>query len=164
MKTHGFIKENDGLYVLSRTVNDQDILSAAKEILARRFRRGTQLTSPQQSKDYLISQIAHLEHEVFFMIFLDNKHHILASEIMFQGTVDGASVYPRECVKRALSLNAAACIISHNHPSGISVPSSSDKAITHKLKDAMALMDIRLLDHIIVAGVQTYSFAESGLI
>ena len=164
MKLHGFIKENNGLYALSRTVNDKDILAAAKEILTRRFRRGTQLTGPHETKDYLVSQISHLEHEVFFMIFLDNKHRILASEIMFKGTIDGASVYPRECVKRALTLNAAACILSHNHPSGVSTPSISDKQITSKIKDAMALVDIRILDHIIVAGIETYSFAEYGLV
>jgi len=163
MKTHGFIKENNGLYVLSRTVDDQDILAAAKEILARRFRRGTQLTSPQQSKDYLISQIAHLEHEVFLILFLDNKHKIIASESMFRGTIDGASVHPRECVKRALELNAAAVILSHNHPSGETCPSQSDKSITKRLIEAMSLVDIRVLDHIIVAGINTYSFAEHGL-
>ena len=164
MKTHGFIKDNNGFYSTSRSVSNQDILAAAQEILSRRFRRGTEITSAELSKQYLISQLSHLEHEVFFMIFLDNRHRVLTSEILFNGTIDGASIYPRECVKRALALNAAACIISHNHPSGDCSPSGSDKAITNKLKDAMSLVEIRILDHIVVAGIETYSFAEHGLI
>ena len=164
MKLHGFIKETDGSYTLSRAINNEDILSAAREILGRRFRRGKALTNAQASSDYLISQIAHLEHEVFLIVFLDNKHQILATEIMFQGTIDGASVYPREVVKRALQLNSAALILSHNHPSGNFNPSQADKAITQKLVDALKLVEIRILDHLIVAGTETYSFAEHGLI
>ena len=164
MKSHGFIKDSNGLYSLSRPVEPEDILAASREILSRRFKRGTSISSPAQSKEYLISQIAHLEHEVFLIIFLDNRHQILTSEILFRGTIDGASVYPRECVKRALEVNAAACILSHNHPSGISNPSQSDKEITKRINQAMKLLDIRTLDHIIVAGTQTYSFAEHGLL
>ena len=164
MKSHGFIKETDGSYTLSRTVNHNDILSAAREILNRRFKRGTPITNAIESSEYLISQLSHLEHEVFMLIFLDNSHHIISSEIMFRGTIDGASVYPRECVKRALALNAAAIIMSHNHPSGKNSPSQADKAITQRLTTAMSTVDIRVLDHIIVAGAQTYSFAEHGLL
>lgn len=163
MKSHGFIKDTNGFYQLTRTVNNDDILNAAREILSRRFKRGTTLCSPASSSDYLISQMAHLEHEVFMIVFLNNKHQIIASEILFRGTVDGASVHPRECVKRALALNASALILSHNHPSGNTNPSTADKAITKRLIDAMSLVEIRILDHIIIAGTQTYSFAEHGL-
>jgi len=164
MKSHGFIKDTDGFYTISRAVNQNDILSAAREILNRRFKRGTPISNAKASSEYLISQLSHLEHEVFMLIFLDNSHHIIRSEIMFRGTIDGASVYPRECVKRALALNSAAIIMSHNHPSGNNTPSLADKEITKRISSAMDTVDIRVLDHIIVAGTQTYSFAEHGLL
>ena len=164
MKKHGFIKENNSTYTLTRAIEDEDILAAAREILQRRFRRGTCISSPGDMKGYLISQIAHLPSEVFYMVFLDNRHRILASEILFQGTIDGASVYVRECVKRVFELNAAACILSHQHPSGVTSPSQADKNITQRLKDALALIDVRVLDHIIIGGTDSYSFAENGLL
>lgn len=109
-------------------------------------------------------EIASLEHEVFYCIFLDNQHRVLKAECCFQGTIDGANVYPREMVKRALQLNAAALILAHNHPSGITEPSTADQAITRRLIDALSLVDVRVLDHFIIGGTACYSFAEAGLL
>ena len=111
-----------------------------------------------------MTEYANYEHEVFVCMFLDNQHHILACEELFQGTIDSASVYPREVVKRALQLNAAAVIFVHNHPSGIPTPSQADKLITDKLEKALGLLDIRVLDHFIIGGAEQYSFADHGLI
>jgi DNA repair protein RadC len=108
--------------------------------------------------------MAGLEHEVFVLILLDTRHHILSIEELFRGTIDGASVYPREVVKTALRVNAAAVICTHNHPSGVAEASNADELITRRLKDALALVDVRLLDHLLVTREQVYSFAESGLL
>ena len=122
------------------------------------------MTEPQASKDYLALKLSHLEHEVFSIIFLSNNHKIIAYEELFRGTIDAASVYPREVVKRALQLNAAALILAHNHPSGEPNPSQSDIQITQKLQQALNMVDIRILDHIIIGGEEPVSFAELGLI
>jgi DNA repair protein RadC len=108
-------------------------------------------------------KLAPYEHEVFVCLFLDNQHRVIACDELFRGTIDGASVYPREVVKAALQYNAAALIMAHNHPSGISDPSQADRVITEKLKEALALIDVRVLDHFIV-GENVYSFAEHGLL
>lgn len=113
---------------------------------------------------YLSVQHAGLEHEVFSVMLLDNRNRLIAYETMFRGTIDGASVYPREAVKQALAVNAAAVILTHNHPSGIAEASQADIHITERLTKALALVDIRVLDHIIVAGTTNVSFAERGLI
>ncbi len=118
---------------------------------------------PERVKDYLKIVLAREEREHFHCLFLDNQHRLLADCRLFSGTVDGASVYPREVVKAALQHNAAAIIFAHNHPSGITEPSDADKQITDKLKKALALMDIRVLDHLIVGKLDIYSFAEHGL-
>ena len=97
-------------------------------------------------------------------LFLDNRHRLISADEMFQGTIDGASVHPREVVKRALSLNAAAVILAHNHPSGVADPSQADELITHRLRDALAIVDIRCLDHLIVGGASVTSLAERGVI
>ena len=102
--------------------------------------------------------------EVFAVMFLNNRHQLIKYEEMFRGTIDGASVYPREVAKRALQLNAAALIVAHNHPSGVPEPSKSDERITHRLKDALGMLQIRLLDHVIVGGVDTVSMADRGII
>ena len=108
--------------------------------------------------------LAGFEHEVFAVLFLDTQHRLIEYAEMFRGTIDSASVYPRELVKEALRLNAAAVIVSHNHPSGNPEPSRADEVLTQRLKEALALVDVRTLDHIIVAGGSTISFAERGLI
>ena len=119
-------------------------------------------TAPDIVKNYLTLSLALEEREHFHVLFLNNQHKLLLDDRLFSGTIDGASVYPREVVKRALQCNAAAVILAHNHPSGICVPSEADKGITDKLKQALSTIDIRILDHIIVGHMETYSFAEHG--
>ena len=121
-------------------------------------------SSPTAVKEYLRAKLAGFEHEVFAVLFLDTQDRLIAYAEMFRGTIDSASVNPRELVKEALRLNAAAVIVSHNHPSGNSEPSGADKALTQRLKESLVLVDVRTLDHIIVAGGNITSFAERGLI
>jgi DNA repair protein RadC len=143
-------------------------LQAAIEIshrqLAETLRAGPSLASPRATREYLIARLRDLEHEVFCCLYLDNRHRLIEFEQMFRGTIDGASVYPREVVKQALQWNCAAVIIAHNHPSGIAEPSLADERITLRVKDALALVDIRLLDHIIVGDGASVSLAERGLV
>ena len=119
---------------------------------------------PVAVRKYLSAKLADFEHEVFAVLFLDTQHRLIEYSELFRGTIDSASVYPRELVKEALRLNAAAVVVSHNHPSGNPEPSSADKVLTQRLKEALGLMEVRTLDHIIVAGSDTVSFAERGLI
>jgi len=142
----------------------QAVLEMARRHTFEELDRGDVLTSPEATRAYLSNQLRHYPHEVFACLFLDNQHHILKFEELFRGTIDGASVYPREVVKKALEHNAAAVIFAHNHPSGISEPSQADRLITDKLKEALALMDIRVLDHFIIGDGRPYSFAEHGLL
>lgn len=142
----------------------QAVLEMARRHLKETLRRGNALTSPDLTRRYLAAQLRGYPHEVFAALFLDNQHRIIEFEELFRGTIDGASVYPREVVKKALSFNAAAVIFAHNHPSGIAEPSDADKHITHRLKQALSLIDIRVLDHFIVGDGEAYSFAEHGLI
>lgn len=122
------------------------------------------VSSPEDTRSFLRLKLAHLEHEVFAVMFLDNRHQLIEYEELFRGTINGANVYPREVVKRALQLNAAALILAHNHPSGVTEPSQADEKITHRIKDACALVEIRVLDHIIVGLTESTSLAERGLI
>ena len=140
------------------------ILDAARQAIDQKMQRGTSFTSPALVKEYLVTKLSGLEHEVFAILFLDTQHRLIEYREMFRGTIDSASVYPREVVKEALLLNAAAVILSHNHPSGHPEPSSADKALTQRLKETLALVDVRTLDHIIVGGTDTTSFAERGLL
>lgn len=156
--------------LLIRDANDQyrqasteEIIDAALAELKRRFARGQALTSPTDTKHFLQLKLSHLEHEVFAVLWLDNRHRVLAFEELFRGTIDGASVHPREVVKSALAHNAAACIFAHNHPSGDASPSRADQRITERLQEALGLIEVRTLDHIVVAE-NTCSFAERGLL
>ena len=115
------------------------------------------------ARDSLDNKLAGFEHEVFAVLFLDTRHRLIEYREMFHGTIDSASVYPREVVKEALRLNAAAVILSHNHPSGSPEPSQADKVLTQRLKEALGLVEVRILDHVIVGGMETVSFAEKGL-
>ena len=142
----------------------EQILEAARHVIDQKMQRGASFSSPAAVKQYLQAKLAGLECEVFTVLFLDTRHRLIEYAEMFRGTIDGASVYPREVVKQALRLNAAAVIVSHNHPSGNPEPSTADRALTQRLKDALALVDVRILDHIIIAGMSTVSFAERGLI
>jgi DNA repair protein RadC len=122
------------------------------------------LTTPQAVRDYLRLRIADREHEVFVVLYLDSQHRLIAAEELFRGTLAETRVYPREVVKAALRHNAAAVIFAHNHPSGVAEPSRADELLTQALKQALALVDIRTLDHFVVAGAKVVSFAERGLI
>lgn len=128
------------------------------------LKAGPALQSPHAVRDYLISALRDRDHEVFCCLFLDNRNRLLAFEELFRGTIDGASVYPREVVKRALDRRAAALIFAHNHPSGVAEPSQADEFITRRLRDALALVDIRVVDHVIVGDGVSVSLAERGLL
>ena len=119
---------------------------------------------PADTRRFLTARLRSHEHEVFACLFLDNRHRLICFEELFRGTVNGASVYPREIAKRGLYHNAAAIIIAHNHPSGVAEPSQADRAITGRIRDAMALIDVRLMDHFVVGDGQIVSFAERGWI
>lgn len=142
----------------------QAVLEMGKRHLYEVLERSDVLSSPQQTQAYLTLRLRDYEHEVFACLFLDNRHRILCFEELFRGTIDGASVHPREVVKQALHHNAAAVIFAHNHPSGIAEPSKPDELITVRLKEALSLVDIRVLDHVIVGDGSCVSFAERGLL
>lgn len=155
------VRDVDGQY---RPARAEEVLSQARRVLSHRLRRGATMSSPQAVKDYLRLEIGVLEHEVFSVLFMDAQHRIIELRQMFRGTVSQTSVYPREVVKEALSLNAAALILAHNHPSGAAEPSRADEFLTQTLKTALALVDVRVLDHLVVAGADVTSFAERGLL
>jgi len=142
---------------------DRIVLRALK-ILENRLQDGAALTSPTAVRDYLRLLLAYREHEVFICIWLDSQHRVIAPEECFRGTLTQTSVYPREIVKAALAKNAAAVIFAHNHPSGVAQPSHADELLTRNLQDALALVDVKVLDHFIIAGSQAISFAERGLL
>ncbi|MDN3516343.1 DNA repair protein RadC [Aquisalimonas lutea] len=142
----------------------QAVLAMARRYLATELDRGEALTSPRATAEYLRAQLRHQQREVFGCLFLDNRHRVLRFEEMFHGTIDAAAVYPREIVRRALALNAAAVIAAHNHPSGVTEPSRADEQITRRLRDALALVDVRLLDHFVIGDGAPVSLAERGLV
>ena len=149
----------------SLEAGEQAIIDSALEILkARLFNDGPIFNSPQNTKNYLTLKFAALEHEVFGCLFLTAQHQLIVDEVMFTGTLTQTSVYPREVVKRALHHNAAAVMLFHNHPSGVPEPSQSDQLLTDAIKQALALVDVRVLDHFIVAGTKVLSFVERGMI
>jgi len=151
-------------YEIEGCFSREEIVAFALKLVGRKFRRGVNLTSSDVVKNYLKLKLATYEHEVFCAVFLDAQHKLVRYEEMFQGTIDGCAVYPREVVKRALSHNAAAVIFAHNHPSGYPEPSQADKAITNRLQAALASVDIRVLDHCVIGGDEVVSFAERGLL
>lgn len=140
------------------------VVELARRALAGELRAGSALSSPQAVRDYLRLSLGGRPHEVFVALYLDAQHRVLAVDELFRGTLTQTSVYPREVVKAALASNAAAIIFAHNHPSGVAEPSQADELLTRSLKDALALVDIRVLDHFIVAGNRALSFAERGLL
>ena len=143
-------------------------LRALPELARRYFEEslpaGSPIRSPADTEAFLISRMRDLGHELFCCLFLDNRHRVLRFDEMFRGTIDGTSVYPREVVKEALAVNAAAVILAHNHPSGVAEPSQADERITRRLKSALELVDIRLLDHLIVGHGRATSLAARGLL
>ncbi|HGS4462811.1 TPA: DNA repair protein RadC [Vibrio metschnikovii] len=148
----------------AKFVQLQAVLEMTQRYLTETLKRGDALTSPQQTKLYLTSVLRDRQREAFYILFLDNQHRVIQGEVLFEGTIDAASVYPREVVKRALQLNAAALILAHNHPSGIAEPSQADRRITQRLVDALQLVDIRVLDHFVIGDGEVVSFAERGWI
>ena len=144
------------------------MLRALPEIARRYFEEslscGEAIRSPADTESFLKAKMQHLEHEVFCCLYLDNRHRVLRFDELFRGTIDGTSVYPREVVKEALTVNAAAVILAHNHPSGVAEPSQADERITQRLKSALELVDIRLLDHLIIGAGDATSLASRGLL
>ncbi|MEM9334007.1 MAG: DNA repair protein RadC [Pseudomonadota bacterium] len=141
----------------------------ALPVIAQRYfdsaiRTGETLRCPADTEAFLAARLSHLGHEVFCCLYLDNRHRVLRFDELFRGTIDGTSVYPREVVKEALSANAAAVIVAHNHPSGVAEPSGADERITRRLKAALELVDIRLLDHLVIGHGEAVSLASRGLV
>ena len=148
----------------AKYVTLQATLEMGRRHLRSTLQRGDALTSPDDTRRYLSARLRHYPHEVFACLFLDNRHRVLAYEELFHGTIDGASVHPREVVGRALRHNAAALILAHNHPSGVAEPSRADEQITRRLRDALGLIDVRVLDHMVVGDGEITSLAERGLL
>ena len=148
----------------SKYVQLQAIFEMSRRALNEQMQTQNVLNSPQQVRDYLVLKLGGQHKEVFLLLFLDTQHRLIASEEMFTGTLKETSVYPREVVKRALHFNAAAVILAHNHPTGVAQQSSADELITRELGKALALVDVKVLDHFIVAGNQVLSFSERGLL
>jgi DNA repair protein RadC len=149
---------------VARFAELQAALEMARRHLLQQLQRDNALENPDTTRNYLASRLRHYRHEVFACLFLDNRHRVIAFEELFRGTIDGASVHPREVVIRALHHNAAAVILAHNHPSGIAEPSRADIGLTRRLADALALVDIRVPDHLVIGDGQAVSFAERGLL
>ena len=140
------------------------VMEVARRCLRQSLQSGGALTSPGAVRDYLRLAIAEREHEVFVCLWLDAKHRVISCQELFRGTLTQTSVYPREIVKAGLKANAAAVIFAHNHPSGVAQPSQADELLTRNLREALALVEVKVLDHFIVAGSQALSFAERGLL
>ena len=148
----------------AKYVQLQAVIEMTQRYLGETLKRGDGLTSPGHTKMYLSSMLRDRIREAFYVLFLDNQHRVIRDEVMFEGTIDAASVYPREVVRRALEHNAAAVILAHNHPSGVAEPSQSDRRITSRISDALSLVDIRVLDHFVIGDGEVVSFVEKGWI
>ncbi|MHA6205606.1 RadC family protein [Dyella soli] len=139
-------------------------LELARRSLGEQLAERPSLSNPRDSGDYLSARLRHLPYEVFGCLFLDHRHRVLAFEELFRGTIDGASVHPREVVRACLRHNASAVILAHNHPSGVADPSAADRAITRELRDALQLVDVRVLDHLVIGSGEPVSLAALGLL
>jgi len=155
-----YVRSNEDSFALA---DRETILDAARTTIENQFKSGALVNSPTQAKDFIQLQLASYQHEMFAVLWLTTKHTVIEFEELFRGTLDKASVYPREIVKSALQHNAGACILCHNHPSGNSEPSHADRSITESIKLALELVDVRTLDHFIV-GENICSFAERGIL
>ncbi|WP_029889033.1 RadC family protein [Polycyclovorans algicola] len=142
----------------------QAVLEMSRRHLAERLKVGTAIDSPEAIAEYLQAQLRDAEHEIFALVMLDSRHRVLAFEPISHGTINAATVHPREVVKRVLKHNAAAVILAHNHPSGVAEPSPSDRQLTARLSDALKLIDVRVLDHLVIGDGPPYSFARAGLL
>ena len=157
-----YVQDAEGNYSLNRPARAEEIVTLAESILRERVSRGEPLTGPATVKRWLVTRLSQCPREVFCVLYLDNRHRVIAFEELFHGTLDGCSVHPREVIKRALHYNCAAVIYAHNHPSGIAEPSDADRRLTQRLKEALSLVDIRTLDHFVIGGLSAVSFAERG--
>lgn len=156
-----YVKDVEGRYTVA---TDDMIFTATRAAVARKYPVNAPMDKPKLAADFFKNKLNGFEHEVFSIVFLDNQNRLIAYREMFHGTINSAAVYPREVVKAAVGYNAAAVILSHNHPSGQPEPSQADIALTRRLKEALALIDVLVLDHIIVAADETLSMAEKGLV
>ncbi len=162
MSNHNlFIHRADGAV---ESATSEQILSAARQVLAHRVRRGASLNSPRSVYEYLTEKLGALDYEVFGLVLADQRHKVIECVELFRGTIDGASVYPREIVKLVLERQAASVVLFHNHPSMVCDVSHADELITNRLRDCLALIDVKVKDHLIIGGGSVFSFAEKGLI
>ena len=159
----GVVKDLLGNYTC-QGATESELLEAAETILRSKLERLGSIGNPRDSENFLRMRLGALLHEEFHVLWLDNRHRILSCQRLFNGTVDGASVHPREVVRAALAINASACVLAHNHPSGVPEPSAADRAITKELRDALQLVGVRILDHIVVSAGECVSMAARGLL
>lgn len=162
--THAKLKAGEvaGTYLVTSPVTETDIITMAKRFARRKLAKGRKITQPSQAFEHLQLLLQDYEHEVFSVLFLDSQHRVIRFEELFRGTIDAASVYPREVLKAALAYNAAAVILVHNHPSGDPEPSDADRHITHCLQKVLGMVDVQVIDHIVVGNEGCESFAELG--
>lgn len=156
-----YVQKAEGTF---RPASANQVLDAARVLVDQRMLRGASFVDPSAARAFFRDKLCGYEREVFAAAFLDTRHKLIEYAELFFGTIDGAEVHPRELVRQALHFNAAAVIVGHNHPSGLAEPSSADRAVTCRLKQALALVDVRLLDHLIVAGTNTQSMAALGMV
>lgn len=159
----GITKDRKGTYKLTGKTTEADILAAAEDILKAKLKRHGAIGNPSDAADFLRMRLGALLHEEFHVVWLDNRHRILRCQKLFTGTIDGSSVYPREVVRAALNVNASAAIFAHNHPSGVAEPSTADRMITKELMEALKLVGVRVLDHLVVSAGSCVSMAGRGL-
>ena len=164
MKDPPYIYDNSGLYTFTRPIAEKEVIEIACSLLKTKYDQNPTLNSPEDATDYLKLKLSPNDREIFVCIFLNSKNTVIAFETLFWGTINSNVVYPREVAKRALALNATSVIFAHNHPSGNLSPSEQDKTLTDRLKKSLALIDISVLDHIIIAGDMSLSFKNQGLI
>ncbi len=160
----GLVRDVLGQYEITGTVGEAEVLAAAEDILWQRIQRGPAIGTPEEMMDFLRVRFGHLAHEEMHIAWLDQRHRVLSVEKVASGTIDGASIHCREIIKAALRANAAAAVISHNHPSGQGSPSNADRCITKELQTALQLVGVRVLDHIVVTAGECVSFASRGLL
>lgn len=159
------IRDAGGGYKVTRAfLNEDEILQAAEDIIERRFWRQGVVKKPEDAVQFLRAKLIRLEEEAFGCLFLDRRHRVIAWRVLFNGTIDSCTVYPREVVRRALAFNAAAVIFAHQHPSGHAEPSKADEQLTRRLRDALALVDVEVLDHLVIGADAAVSLAERGVL
>lgn len=159
---HLVVRELLGRYEIHGRLSEDDVLEAASEILLEKCRRHGVMSDPDAVKQFLQARLGGLDHERFDVLWLDTQHGLIAAETLADGTINQASVYPREVVKASLRHSASAVVFAHNHPSGLAEPSAADRVLTERLKQALALIEVRVIDHIVVSGTQSVSFSERG--